>query len=297
MPRAGERLREPRVNEGGRARARDEARHGTPPGSRQAARRTGQQCELRHKDQGRGLLRRAPCRSPSGHARPQAIKVEWRFSGGRMPPALMIPLFASSNRRPRAPPSDRVPMQENTGRPARTCGSGKAGGGEFSTGMSSVNSIASGNKCKSRNVTRKRTRGHSRDPPARRAGAEACTNGSSTRAGRSAARGSRELGIGRALATFHLDRLARAGLLDAGYKRLTDKRGPAPVGRHVFTGARSESSPFRCPSAATSGWRSSSRPRSSASAWTPSPITPTMPRRTSANAWPRTRPGARARSA
>ncbi len=36
----------------------------------------------------------------------------------------------------------------------------------------------------------------------------------------------RELGIGRALATFHLDRLATAGLLDAGYKRLTDKRGP-----------------------------------------------------------------------
>ena len=36
----------------------------------------------------------------------------------------------------------------------------------------------------------------------------------------------RELAIGRALATFHLDRLAAAGLLDAGYKRLTDKRGP-----------------------------------------------------------------------
>ena len=34
------------------------------------------------------------------------------------------------------------------------------------------------------------------------------------------------LGIGRALATFHLDRLAAAGLLEAGYKRLTAKRGP-----------------------------------------------------------------------
>ena len=34
------------------------------------------------------------------------------------------------------------------------------------------------------------------------------------------------LGIGRALATFHLDRLAAAGLLEAGYKRLTEKRGP-----------------------------------------------------------------------
>ena len=34
------------------------------------------------------------------------------------------------------------------------------------------------------------------------------------------------LGIGRALATFHLDRLAGVGLLEAGYKRLTEKRGP-----------------------------------------------------------------------
>ena len=34
------------------------------------------------------------------------------------------------------------------------------------------------------------------------------------------------LGIGRALATFHLDRLAVAGLLEAGYQRLTEKRGP-----------------------------------------------------------------------
>jgi predicted ArsR family transcriptional regulator len=34
------------------------------------------------------------------------------------------------------------------------------------------------------------------------------------------------LGIGRALATFHLDRLAAAGLLEAGYQRLTEKRGP-----------------------------------------------------------------------
>lgn len=34
------------------------------------------------------------------------------------------------------------------------------------------------------------------------------------------------LGIKRALATFHLDRLAAAGLLEAGYQRLTGKRGP-----------------------------------------------------------------------
>lgn len=34
------------------------------------------------------------------------------------------------------------------------------------------------------------------------------------------------LDIGRALATFHLDRLAVGGLLEAGYKRLTEKRGP-----------------------------------------------------------------------
>jgi predicted ArsR family transcriptional regulator len=34
------------------------------------------------------------------------------------------------------------------------------------------------------------------------------------------------LGVGRALATFHLDRLAAGGLLEAGYKRLTEKRGP-----------------------------------------------------------------------
>ncbi|MEP7158619.1 MAG: transcriptional regulator [Chloroflexota bacterium] len=34
------------------------------------------------------------------------------------------------------------------------------------------------------------------------------------------------LAIGRALATFHLDRLAAGGLIEAGYKRLTGKRGP-----------------------------------------------------------------------
>jgi predicted ArsR family transcriptional regulator len=34
------------------------------------------------------------------------------------------------------------------------------------------------------------------------------------------------LGITRALATFHLDRLADAGLLETGYRRLNDRRGP-----------------------------------------------------------------------
>ena len=34
------------------------------------------------------------------------------------------------------------------------------------------------------------------------------------------------LEIGRPLATFHLDRLASAGLLEAGYRRLNEKRGP-----------------------------------------------------------------------
>ncbi|MGI8927944.1 MAG: helix-turn-helix transcriptional regulator [Candidatus Limnocylindrales bacterium] len=34
------------------------------------------------------------------------------------------------------------------------------------------------------------------------------------------------LGIGRALATFHLDRLAESGMLEAGYQRLIEKRGP-----------------------------------------------------------------------
>ena len=34
------------------------------------------------------------------------------------------------------------------------------------------------------------------------------------------------LGITRALATFHLDRLAAGGLLDADYRRLNDRRGP-----------------------------------------------------------------------
>lgn len=34
------------------------------------------------------------------------------------------------------------------------------------------------------------------------------------------------LGITRPLATFHLDRLAGGGLLDAGYQRLNDRRGP-----------------------------------------------------------------------
>jgi predicted ArsR family transcriptional regulator len=36
----------------------------------------------------------------------------------------------------------------------------------------------------------------------------------------------RALGVTRALATFHLDRLADAGLLDSDYRRLTDRRGP-----------------------------------------------------------------------
>jgi predicted ArsR family transcriptional regulator len=35
-----------------------------------------------------------------------------------------------------------------------------------------------------------------------------------------------ELGIGRELAAFHLDRLATAGLLDVEYRRLGDRRGP-----------------------------------------------------------------------
>lgn len=37
---------------------------------------------------------------------------------------------------------------------------------------------------------------------------------------------SRTLGISRALAAFHLDRLTDAGLLDAGYQRLTGRSGP-----------------------------------------------------------------------
>jgi predicted ArsR family transcriptional regulator len=36
----------------------------------------------------------------------------------------------------------------------------------------------------------------------------------------------RHVGVSRALAAFHLDRLAKAGLLDAGYTRLTGKTGP-----------------------------------------------------------------------
>lgn len=36
----------------------------------------------------------------------------------------------------------------------------------------------------------------------------------------------RALGIGRPLATFHLDRLAAAGVLNAGYQRLNEKTGP-----------------------------------------------------------------------
>jgi predicted ArsR family transcriptional regulator len=36
----------------------------------------------------------------------------------------------------------------------------------------------------------------------------------------------RALEIGRPLATFHLDRLASAGLLESGYRRLNERRGP-----------------------------------------------------------------------
>jgi predicted ArsR family transcriptional regulator len=36
----------------------------------------------------------------------------------------------------------------------------------------------------------------------------------------------RALGVTRALATFHLDRLAESGLLGSGYRRLNERRGP-----------------------------------------------------------------------
>ncbi len=49
----------------------------------------------------------------------------------------------------------------------------------------------------------------------------------------------RALEIGRPLATFHLDRLATAGLLEAGYQRLNDRRGPG-AGRPARVYWRSE---------------------------------------------------------
>jgi predicted ArsR family transcriptional regulator len=57
--------------------------------------------------------------------------------------------------------------------------------------------------------------------------------------GRKAA--ARALGITRALATFHLDKLADAGLLEAGYQRLSGKTGPG-AGRpaRVYWRARRE---------------------------------------------------------
>ena len=45
--------------------------------------------------------------------------------------------------------------------------------------------------------------------------------------------------IGRPLATFHLDRLASGGLLEAGYRRLNEKRGPG-AGRPARVYWRSE---------------------------------------------------------
>src|SRR3954471_10756756 len=49
----------------------------------------------------------------------------------------------------------------------------------------------------------------------------------------------RALGIKRPLAAFHLDRLTEAGLLDAGYERLTGRMGPG-AGRpaRVYTRGR-----------------------------------------------------------
>lgn len=51
----------------------------------------------------------------------------------------------------------------------------------------------------------------------------------------------RALGITRALATFHLDKLAQAGLLETGYQRLSGKTGPG-AGRpaRVYSRARRE---------------------------------------------------------
>ena len=51
----------------------------------------------------------------------------------------------------------------------------------------------------------------------------------------------RSLGITRPLAAFHLERLAEAGLLDAGYQRLTGRTGPG-AGRpaRVYTRAERE---------------------------------------------------------
>jgi predicted ArsR family transcriptional regulator len=47
------------------------------------------------------------------------------------------------------------------------------------------------------------------------------------------------VGVGRALAAFHLDRLVRAGLLSAGYRRLNNRRGPG-AGRPARVYSRGE---------------------------------------------------------
>ena len=50
---------------------------------------------------------------------------------------------------------------------------------------------------------------------------------------------SRALRISRPLATFHLDKLADAGLLESGYQRLSGRTGPGPVAPRGCTGRRS----------------------------------------------------------
>ena len=72
-------------------------------------------------------------------------------------------------------------------------------------------------------------------------------------------------GLSRALATFHLDKLADAGLLEASYRRLTGRVGPG-AGRpaRVYRRADREFS-VTVPSAATRMPRTCSPPRSSGS--------------------------------
>ena len=67
------------------------------------------------------------------------------------------------------------------------------------------------------------------------------------------------LGITRALATFHLDRLADGGLLESAYRRLTSGADRVRGGRRGSTGGRIGRSPSACRNAATS-WRPMSSP-------------------------------------
>ncbi|MFC7642835.1 helix-turn-helix domain-containing protein [Streptosporangium lutulentum] len=63
------------------------------------------------------------------------------------------------------------------------------------------------------------------------------------------------VGVQRTLAAFHLDKLVEAGLLEANFRRLTEKTGPGSGRRRRSTAGRRGSGRSACPPGTTGRWR------------------------------------------